>query len=191
MRIGIDVDQVLAGFGESFVGTARAMGFNVPWPIPDWDFGMKKDDFAFVFKEICAGPAGKGFWENLPVIIDGLDKTLLLKCCRENEVYFITTRSWEGSQQVTAKWLQKKLGIPAPSVIVSEHKGTVANALLLDRHLDDNVGNAFDMARSLGTKSYLLKTSYTESFPEYHTLPELKKKITEVKSVAEYLQSVI
>lgn len=151
MRIGIDVDGVLANFfsayEEAIVQEAGEDKFPCRYPEctpPVWDwpehYGYDKAYVSRVWKKIAKS---RSFWYDL----DELPDLAFLKEAAPwaiHAVYYITARPGENAKAQTEYWLEEH-GIPAPTVLISKEKGLCAQALQLDLYIDDKLENIVDV----------------------------------------------
>ena len=174
MRIGIDVDGVLANFFKAYetltIAVAGEDRFgDKKWPnqLPQtWNwpetFGYSKETMNQVWASIKRNPK---FWvsmEPLPGVSSFLDSLEQLN--RQNhEIYFITDRPGINAQRQTAAWLEE-FPFSFPSVIISgphARKGQIAKGLALDFYLDDKFENVMDvLGKSPSTRTYMLSYPY-------------------------------
>lgn len=200
MRIGFDVDGVLARFeSEYYRLLCDVTGRRIPeadpaqWDSPatwDWekDAGYTPQEIRATWAVIAAMP---DFWLSLPPI-EGAD-TLSL-CMRDlernHDLYFITSRtSTETAKTQTEEWLRTYTEIDTPTVLISSQKGLCAAALQLDAYIDDNLDNVVDVyARtelmSVPTRIFLLDKGYNQTT----SLPD---RVTRVKSVGQMLDYLV
>jgi hypothetical protein len=159
IRVGFDVDGVIANFNKTFRETAARI---------EGDAGShNRSDPA---GRALAADAMKRVWDHIsrtaqwwlqleayePEQIQRLYKT-----SRERrwEVYFMTTRpssAGETTQFQTQWWLECN-GFPLPSVLtVPGSRGDAANALKLDIAVDDRLTNCVDIIAASRAKAVLL-----------------------------------
>lgn len=169
MRIGIDIDGILADFyspyeklhiqvaGDRF-GSQR---FPEVWPqIWDWPslFGYTEEDTSAVWQLILADP---DFWMDLGTLPDF--NALSFELMHHNEVYFITDRRGVSPKRQTECWFASRGWIP--TVLVSAQKGLCCKALKLDLYIDDKGENIQAVeAESPDTRAYLLDRPYNQAF---------------------------
>lgn len=187
MKIGIDVDGVLADFVEGFRPLARRVtgkpceGDQKLWDFNDW--GLTEEDISTCWNHL---KNTANFWMDLNPYPDAYLVTPLSK---DHTLYFITTRvPTKGSsvEYQTAAWIYTYFGILYPTVIVTKHKGRVARALELDAFIDDKKENLYNIAyRSPSTKLYIRSHSYNED--GFKLSPE---QCTRVASFGEFVELV-
>lgn len=160
MKVGIDVDGVLANFNESYIRrviaiTGRDLFPPRPFDIPTWNYpesyGYSEHEIARVWDTI---KADRIFWVALfPYPEAHAVMAHIANCIRsqKDDVYFITARPGETAKAQTERWLADKfpyLQCPVPTVLISGHKGLCAQALGLDAYIDDRWENVLSVARS-------------------------------------------
>lgn len=157
MRIGCDIDGVLANFTQAYQALTIkcANGVNLFHPNDDkdppcWNWpeyrGYSKETVSAVWSEIKTSHT---FWSELPETKDCSTLRLcILDMQRWHEVYFITSRVGKDVKWQTEQWLVLHLGIERPTVLISSEKGLCARALKLDCYLDDNADNANDVIQA-------------------------------------------
>ena len=159
IRVGFDVDGVIANFNKTFRETAAhiegtAGGHDRSAPAAR---ALAADAMKRVWDLISRTPQ---WWLQLeayePQQIERLYRT-----SRERrwEVYFMTTRpssAGETTQFQTQWWLETN-GFPLPSVLtVPGSRGDAANALKLDIAVDDRLTNCVDIIAASRSKAILL-----------------------------------
>jgi hypothetical protein len=160
MRIGFDVDGVLANFfaGYEALTVAVAGGENkfppdtFP-PVWDWPqhYGYSDEIMDKVWSIIRNNPL---FWAKLDTL-PGLE-FLVEFDNYSNDLYFITDRPGNGAKFITQIWLAENLGYIPSTIISKKGKGIVAQALALDFYIDDKVENILDcQEKSPETRAYL------------------------------------
>jgi phosphoserine phosphatase len=107
------------------------------------------------------------FWATLKPTEDGIVRRVFELTLRHRwEVFFITQRpSTEGEtvQRQTQRWLVDQ-GFDLPSVLViSGSRGAAAKALRLDYHVDDNAQNCFDIVADSTAKPILVVPAAQEA----------------------------
>jgi 5'(3')-deoxyribonucleotidase len=165
MRIGIDLDDVLADFISMFTAVANAK-FGRPElgtkPV-DWawsNFGLSKEEQEEVWGAICSAP---NFWERLAVengaSYSSMEK---LRSRKDVDLVFITARAVTAGnsvQEQSCRWLLNNFGVPFPTVIVDTNKGPLAAALKLDYFIDDRPKNCWEIQDAVPTCKVFLKNS--------------------------------
>jgi 5'(3')-deoxyribonucleotidase len=175
VRIGFDVDGVLADFTRSFVPLLiRVTGKNLFQPDDinnppcwNWDLhrGYTKDESRMAWAVI---KESRDFWASLRTTPQVRTlRMMILDLLRNHEVYFITNRTGTDVKWQTELWLRQHLQIDLPTVLISGAKGLCAQALKLDVYVDDNADNVNDVVNRTGPeqsrnscRTYLLDTTY-------------------------------
>lgn len=159
MRIGVDMDGVVANFNASFIPRMIAnAGKDLFGPefIPTvWDYpllvGYTVEEMTAALAEIEQDPT---FWRSLECyhgeqVIKALDTLSTAQARGEHEVYFITNRMGKLVKWQTERWL-KSHGMSDPTVLLTKNKGLAAAALDLDAYIDDKLENIVDVLHHTG-----------------------------------------
>jgi hypothetical protein len=156
IRVGFDVDGVVANFNKTFRETADRL-----------DGGQ--DSSSTSTRALSAG-AMQRVWDHIArtpqwwLQLEPFERhqiTRLYRTSRERrwEVYFMTTRpssAGETTQFQTQWWLESN-GFPLPSVLtVPGSRGDAASALKLDIAVDDRLTNCIDNTAASRSKALLL-----------------------------------
>lgn len=177
MRIGFDVDGVLANFIPAYQARIVAVtGVDLFHPDdvidpPVWDWpklrGYTRTQLADVWASINSDPT-------FSLYLPALDGMHILRLCDHmvfnalNDIYFITNREGIRAKEQTEYWLRGYLtnlmGWSPTVIVVGKHqKGRIALALNLDIYIDDNYENCVDVVqKSPKTRTYLLTHRYNE-----------------------------
>lgn len=174
MRIGVDVDGVLADFNTAFIRRVKDVtgrdlfpeGYEpTTWNYPE-SLGYTREEVSKVWDHVTADPT---FWLNLSPYWDAM--TVLERLRTEfgnDDVYFITSRPGVRAKAQTEVWLATHSGDFTwnPTVLISSEKGACAKALKLDYYVDDRFENVHDVLRQTGarTAAYLLDRPWNTSF---------------------------
>lgn len=178
MKVGFDVDGVLADFTRSFQPLlVKVTGRDLFQPDdinnpPCWNWDTYRGYSAEESKKAWdAVRRDDTFWMNLAAFESNVAtlRQVIKELERKHEVYFVTSRSGMSPKKQTSIWLYERLHYFAigghPTVLISSEKGEVAHALKLDAYVDDNFDNACDVVRSSPqTTTYLLNKSYNVDF---------------------------
>lgn len=161
MKLGFDVDGVLADFNTAYIAQIKAVTGRDLFPdeyIPDtWYFPEK---LKYTDEEINAVwewiNSSSTFWLALQPYPDTLQvlDDLAGRVSRGDDVYFVTARPSPTAKRDTEFWLSS-YGMPAPTVLMASEKALICHALELDAYIDDNHKNALAVAQS-HTRSFLL-----------------------------------
>ena len=188
MRIGIDLDGVLADFTTSFFEISRHL-FGKP------EVGVLPHDWymtGLLTKEECsktweAVRNTRNFWLNLGRE-KGVTSQNLRNMAKTNDLVFITARAHTKGysvQQQSAAWLALEFGLKWPTVIEEDHKGPLASALHLDYFVDDRPENCLEILKAVPTcKVYLKNLPHNVDYKE-------PKSITRVKYFNEFAEIVL
>lgn len=203
MKIGIDIDGVLADFNQSFIERCIAVtGRNLfpPDYIPTcWDYpqslGYTKEETDAVWADIVVDPT---FWESLiPYDEARMFLLQLPEMVKKHDVYFITSRPGIQAKLQTENWLHYQSAdfFWQPTVLICSNKGAAAIALNLDVYIDDRDVNVEDVVecraireKSKGivgckTRVLLLNRLWNEKSDLSHSAPY----VTRTDSVADVI----
>lgn len=155
MKIGIDIDGVLADFNASFIDRViEVTGVDRfparPFDIPTWDYpsvyGYTDGEITRVWQILTKDQT---FWARLNPLPGA--RAFLAKASEASgahDLYFITSRPGIRAKQQTESWLWMNGGPLLPTVLISSMKGWCARALELDAYLDDRDKNVVDTRRA-------------------------------------------
>lgn len=181
MRIGFDVDGVLANFFTPYESLMiEVSGVNLfpkryPYALPptwNWPefYGYLPADVAKAWAIIKSNTT---FWRDMELLPDAAQT---LKRVQDmvglNDVYYITDRPGLTAQAQTAQWFKTKTPIQLPSVIISNPsvgatKGAICAALGLEAYIDDKPANIDDvLLKSPTTQVFMVKYPYNASRQE-------------------------
>lgn len=182
MRIGIDVDGVLACFTDGFCDLAeRKLGKTVSRTPDCWEWADKyltKEEQGVLWSHIKSTPSWWGRLrpvDSTPATLKTLDRWVDLNY----DLYAITTRPGAGVQRVTMDWLVSEFGISIPVIVTrnAEHKAEVAAALKLTHFVDDNVDNCREVMGRGGVEKVCLfdatHNQHCTDIPRITTIEEL------------------
>lgn len=159
LRIGLDVDGVLADFGTAFHETARrCLRHDVS------DAGDPRSEAALGGRDVkkvweLVGRTTNWWMELKPYEPEQIQRLYELTRAAQWEVFFLTNRPRSGGDSVqfqTQCWLERH-GFYLPAVVtVPGSRGEVANALRLDLVVDDLVLNCVEVVAASPAKGLLL-----------------------------------
>ena len=184
MRIGFDVDGVLARFTTAYQQlVVDVAGIDLFEPHdatspPCWHWPEYRGYNTHIMNTVWGRIKNShDFWMSLSELPDCCTlRTLILDLQRWHDIYFVTSRVGRDVKWQTEQWLRLHLQMDLPTVLISSEKGLVARALKLDVYVDDNADNVNDVVEqtllstrrqrvSLGdeqpdTRVYLIDKSY-------------------------------
>lgn len=177
MRIGFDIDGVLADFNTSFIELVKDVtgrdlfgpGF---WPAT-WNYpeaaGYTADECSASWQAIKDGGT---FWRNLNPLPDmrvlrqwyfEADPQPIARETGYHEFYFITSRMGKNVKLQTEEWLDEQMEVQGNTVLISSEKGALAKALKLDYYVDDRAENILDVnTKSPETFAYLIQQPWNQ-----------------------------
>lgn len=171
MRVGVDIDGVLANFNASYIErcitvTGKDLFPPRPFDILTWNYpesyGYTNEEVSSVWEDIKSDGY---FWEDLlayPNTAEAL-RRLDTEELAGSEIYYITARPGIYVKHQTEIWLQKQFPVHGVStVLISSHKGLCAAALKLDRYIDDKPENVLET--SLHCRTYLMNRPWNAYF---------------------------
>lgn len=189
LRIGVDVDGIVADFNTSYKELIESIT-NVKLPpitdtYPDkwgWEIeaGLSKADESRVWKEIITSPT---FWYELPTHKGAKEFLANLNDFYYNhDIYFITSRPGAGAKSQTEMWLTS-FRFQNPTVLISSQKGLCAKALKLTHYIDDRIENCLDVkAEAFNTNGYMLARPWNttlDGIPRLNNLEEFLQILSE------------
>lgn len=169
LRVGIDIDGVLAGFTPAARLVLKRMLNGRPDDAlvqTSWSFeslGITKEEENRMWRRI---DDFENWWMTLPR--EG-GTSLLKTVCETCNVVFITNRKdgdvgWPIEEQ-SQEWLKREFHINNPSVIIMDDKGPLIKGLKLDYFIDDRPKNVDDACVfAPQCKTALLDTSYNQEY---------------------------
>ena len=193
MKIGIDVDGVLADFVRAyqplFVSVTGRDLFH-PGDIdnpPVWEWptlrGYLHEETREVWNVILKDET---FWFNLQPFAENCMAIMEFFHTGQadlHDVYFITSRPGVDTKFQTEQWLMTHPRVIDSTVLIAAHrtKGILAKALQLDCYIDDNYDNCVDVVReSPTTRCYLLHRSYNNGTDINRVLDVERRRVPSV-----------
>ena len=179
MRIGFDVDGVLARFTTAYqqlVVDVAGVDLFEPGDATDppcWNWpeyrGYDKNTIDKVWGHI---KGSHDFWMSLSELPDCCTlRTLILDLQRWHDIYFVTSRVGRDVKWQTEQWLRLHLQMDLPTVLMSSEKGLVAKALKLDVYVDDNADNVNDVIRRTTPTQNFVPAMYCIENPTFVEAP--------------------
>lgn len=173
MKIGIDIDGVIANFYEPYEKLCiKHQGEDLfgdnKWPNREprtWNwpesYGYTRETMRKVWEEIKQSGS---FWTYASPMEPDRSTVVPLVVMNEHDVYFITSRPGKNALWQTKTWLGS-VGMKGANVMLSNHKGFAAKALELDIYIDDKAQNIQECEWvSPKTHSYLLNKPYNVGY---------------------------
>ena len=170
LRLGIDIDGVLADFRNAFRDTARECLHREVMSDALSDNSLSHIDIDRVWNHIGRRP---NWWMTLRAYEPG-EIAKLYSLARSNkwEVCFLTKRpaSAGDSVQFQTQWWLEQQGFYLPAVItVPGSRGDLANALRLDLAIDDQFVNCAEIIAAGPTKAVLMLRDANSSMRQHAT----------------------
>lgn len=179
MKLGIDIDGVLARFESAFAPILTEFsGIDFPLDSPDfppvWDwpqhYGATNKEVSAAWDRVKTGP---WFWASLDELPQASQclrwlNFLTTLALEGHDVYFITHRMGMNAKKATESWLARR-GIENPSVLLVRDKHLAAAALQLDVYIDDRLENVLDVNTfmkdaDLPCRVYMVETPYNKQY---------------------------
>ncbi|HYT66975.1 MAG TPA: hypothetical protein VEL51_11175 [Vicinamibacterales bacterium] len=163
LRLGFDVDGVLADFRAAFRAVATRITHGDPHDFDDMsspqsDVPLSQDEVRRVWDHIAKTP---NWWMEIEAYEpEQIARLYGLARAAGWEVFFLTKRppSAGDSVQFQTQWWIERFGFYLPSVLtVPGSRGEIANALRLDLILDDQLINCVEVVSASTTKAILMQ----------------------------------
>jgi uncharacterized HAD superfamily protein len=169
IRIGIDIDGVLADFSTAFSTLGVSLGLTnriiSADEQPTWEFQWKVDKAWNVVNTAV------NWWETLPALITADDVSDINELLMQHQVYFLTNRRDStmpynrNVAEQTRNWLKGAGIMPHLGIVLAEpNKAELAKALHLDVVLDDSPANLQDFLEA-GVYGVKMKRPYNAGCP--------------------------
>lgn len=182
MIIGCDIDGVLADFNTAYIEVVKEVtgrdlfpaGYSpadiLTWSYPE-TFGYTTDEITRVWDHIKVATS---FWYNLAPLPGAAEFGAWINNLRPyNDVYFITSRVGAMAQLQTMAWLINRVGVSAPTVLISSNKGLCCKALKVNAYIDDKNENCQDVVTSSLGACYMLAQPWNHPQPYVNRIPSL------------------
>jgi len=189
LRIGFDLDGVLANFTVAFTTLASGMFGTPVYPdcrcVDVYSFGLTDGEMDNLWNYVNSHPA---FWRNLPPLVTPQEAERIRDLACRADVFFLTTRPEKGVQgavtAATADWLCAHIGLEDPLQVESRlivsgsalEKAKDIVALKLHLHIDDHpalVGWPRIMTLRYPYNDGDGAGNYVDSLSEYLTIVEM------------------
>ena len=178
VRIGIDVDGVLANFNEAFrelifTVTGKVLKpFETDGPLTwnwDRDQGVTREEEDACWRAVEVSPHWWCRLKPLPGVHEALGE--LQECIMLNRVepFFITARRGPAALNQTRQWL-RNYGICYPTVLPGKDpvtKAALCKVLGLHTFIDDKVENVLAIAGTPKTRAVMHDWNYNRRVPEF------------------------
>jgi 5'(3')-deoxyribonucleotidase len=152
VKIGIDIDMVLADYVKGYNALAKAeLGIDLPDPATTWEWDRDNGVTKEQANKLWAYIKTSMFWGSLlpmPGALEALESLNALTL-QGHDVYFITSRPGHLAKFLSEMWL-KFHGMDTPTVIIAHEKGPIAKGLDLDVFVDDKPENNKDVIDATG-----------------------------------------
>jgi hypothetical protein len=175
LRLGFDIDGVLADFRSAFRETAarttkRSIDEVEAGSSPQADSRLSADDVRRVWDQIAKT---SNWWMEIDAYeSDQIARLYALTRAAGWEVFFLTKRppSAGDSVQFQTQWWIERHGFYLPSVLtVPGSRGEVANALRLDLLVDDQLINCVEVVSASPAKAILMQRAPDTTEKEHAT----------------------
>ncbi len=183
--IQFDIDGVLADYCLGYSTIANRLFGSPVFQTVDmqsWnDWGLTKEQEGEMWKYIENEP---NFWLRLPALVSREVFEQIDALSTTHHVVFVTYRmtGFPCPQQQTWRWLHSN-GIRRPNVILSKHKGHIAQAIGANYSIEDKASNATDVTfLAPRCQSYLINRPYNRD--------ETTLSVIRLNSVSEFLAEV-
>jgi hypothetical protein len=175
LRLGFDVDGVLANFRAAFHTAAvrvvrGAVADFDPGETPQSESPLSANDVRRVWDHIAKTP---NWWMEVDAYEpEQIARLYSLARAARWEVFFLTKRpaSAGDSVQFQTQWWIERFGFYLPSVLtVPGSRGEVANALRLDLMVDDLLINCVEVVSASPTKALLMQRVHDAAAKDHAT----------------------
>lgn len=183
LRLGIDVDGVLAHFDPAYQRELnRIGGTNIPPYIPTMWHHENPNGFSRETVEEFWNTAAQDpdFWASL-LPIAGRNFDTLRKLSTQHDLFYVSKRPLH-LQDATRTWLEWQLDGEA-CALHSNHKGHIAYGLELDAFWDDKPENLMDIGKhSPRTRRFLVDQPWNQIYsPKIRPLPYSVERVKDIQ----------
>ena len=182
MKLGIDIDGVLAEFNTAFKKFFPKISDDFVPDVWDWPrkYGATDDELEEAWDILRDS---SDFWRRLSPYPEMAEQSKVINdlSADGHEIYFITAREGWCAKFETETWLRQH-GVAYPTVIISpgSRKWKVCSALELDAMLDDSLDNVRVISNVCRT--YLLDRPWNQQ--------DYIPNVTRVQSISQYWAEV-
>lgn len=191
MKIGIDVDGVIADFHREWVNILERLFGPARHRTPPVHFEDDTTGYSLpqVYEARDLFLNTYNAWSDLNPLpsFDEYTKELLSETIRRHDVFFVTNRfdtPGASPMKQTKYWFYVNALIQSPNVMIAKDKGPMASVLQLDAFIDDRPKNVLDVLEARPTaKVYLADSSHNQTFND--------PRIPRVKDLKEFLKLIL
>lgn len=184
LRLGIDVDGVLADFDPAYQRELnRIGGTNIPPYIPTmWHHenpaGFSRETVEEFWNTTAQAPA---FWADL-LPIAGRNPSTVRTLADHHDIIFVSKRPLH-LQRTTAAWIDRHITLGGVT-LHSNHKGHIACGLELDAFWDDKPENLMDIGKhSPNTRRFLIDQPWNQIYsPKIRPLPYSVERVKDIQA---------
>jgi hypothetical protein len=197
LRVGFDLDGVLADFRTAFRAAARGL-VDVPLQVGDADEAdrmLSESAIKRAWKDVSEA---HNWWTTLPAFEPAqIARLYALSRQHKWEVFFLTKRpaTRGDTVQVQTQWWLEQHGFYLPAVVtVPGSRGELANALRLDFVVDDQELNCVEVISASSAKALLMLRDASATKPREQAIGRgigVVASLEETLTIFQRLQDVI